>query len=56
MDTLENFTWTKAPGFSPTKYKNSANKNIDLLKLPVRHHRATGMVEKTIGSPKIYVI
>ena len=44
-------------GFFSNNIPNFRNyKEIDFVKSQVRNHRATGMVQKTIGSIKHYVI
>ena len=57
MDTQGNCTWIKPRGFSLTKFKISVTTKVsNIIKSPVRDHRATGMVERTIGSIKNYVL
>ena len=44
-------------GFFSNDIQNFCNyKGIELIKSPVKDHRATGMVERTIGSLKNYVL
>ena len=46
----------QATGFFSNEIQNFCNyEGIELIKTPVREHRATGMVERTIGSIKNYV-
>ena len=41
----------QATGFFSNEIQNFCNyEGIELIKSPVRNHRATGMVERTIGS------
>ena len=47
----------QATGFFSNEIQNFCNyEGIELIKSPVRDHRATGMVERTIGSVKNYVL
>ena len=47
----------QATGFFSNEIQNFCNyEGIELIKSPVRDHRATGMVERTIGSIKNYVL
>ena len=47
----------QATGFFSNEIQNFCNyEDIELIKSPVRDHRATGMVERTIGSIKNYVL
>ena len=47
----------QATGFFSNEIQNFCNyEGIDFIKYPVRDHRATGMVERTIGSIKNYVL
>ena len=47
----------QATGFFSNEIQNFCNyEGIELIKFPVRDHRATGMVERTIGSIKNYVL
>ena len=47
----------QATGFFSNENQNFCNyEGIELIKSPVKDHRATGMVERTIGSIKNYVL
>ena len=47
----------QATGFFSNEIKNFCNyEGIELTKSPVKDHRAAGMVERTIGSIKNYVL
>ena len=47
----------QATGFFSNDIQNFCNyEGIELIKSPVKDHRATGKVEKTIGSIKNYVL
>ena len=47
----------QATGFCSNEIQNFCNyEGIELKKSPVKDHRATGMVERTIGSIKNYVL
>ena len=47
----------QATGFFSNEIQNFCNyEGIEFIKSPVRDHRATGMVERTIGSIKNYVL
>ena len=47
----------QATGFFSNEIQNFCNyEGIELIKSPVKDHRATGMVERTIGSIKSYVL
>ena len=47
----------QATGFFSNEIQNFCNyEGIELMKSPVKDHRATGMVERTIGSIKNYVL
>ena len=47
----------QATGFCSNEIQNFCNyEGTELKKSPVKDHRATGMVERTIGSIKNYVL
>ena len=47
----------QATGFFSNEIQNFCNyEGIELIKSPVKDHRATGMVEQTIGSIKNYFL
>ena len=58
MGTQETYIWIKRPNFfkKKTKYESSAFSRKSNLEISVKHHRAIGMVEKTVGSIRSYVL
>ena len=56
MGTQGNYIWIRQPDFFREVYKTSVITRAVIIKSPVKDHRATGMVERTIGSIKNYVL